>query len=597
MNQDALLDLFDSVRDPYLLEAIESRKTVFVTAIPRKKFFLLAAAISLALLMVGCGIVYVLSLQNLKLGDRQVMQEQWDSEGKTMVYETVSQQVLTFSGLKGTPNYEAAKEWYEFRQSYDPDWSIYHEYKDADKLYRGTGEYSLYNIYTPDMKSKIDEITQKYGLKLKGAPVEAHNGEAMLTYLGMDSILLPDSKVSGNELHVFYHDGGWFHTYMDMKLKDNPEWPFQFLFSLYYTPKDCFDNTICELNDVDDWQEWNYTTASGDEVLVIRSPSVWVSWVFCDRGDATITLRIETILEWYGDDYIKKTPMTDDTLKQVLDCIDFSIRPQPGDPALLEAPAASKVMSQTQNGYTVTVKDIFTDGSQTQIILGITGPEDTDLEQYVHMERSSLRFDGVQFTPQENARFQGFGPSHAPKMDDDGHKNTMEYCIIVSNEVPDGIAFREGSAWCLYLDDLLVQQWNTSLNQWERLWEAEGIWNFEITIDKGDWRELEFISEPITTKAVIGWDMEGNDVFEDVAVTALRLRAFGGHVTSTWDLGQLDFCDYRNEKFPTVVLKDGKTIRLNGALEIYDTETDGDRIPLDEVDHLLLMDGTKLYPQ
>lgn len=599
MNQDTLLDLFDGVRDSYILEAMESQPAGTRAAMPRKKLFLIAAAISLALLLVGCGIVYVLRMQDLKLGDRQVTQEYWDDEQKTMISETVSQQVLTFAGLKGTARYEAAKEWYDFKQTYDPDWKIYHEYQDAGKLDRGPKEYSLYNIYTPDMKAKVDEITAKYSLKLKGAPVKSFDSQGLLDYLGITDVFREEAAVSYEDIGTGYYDGGWLNVGMTLKLENAPNWPYQFLCSLYYSPKDCFDDTICELNETQDWQEWNYTTQSGYEVLVIRSPSVWVSWVFCDRGDATITLRMETILEWYSDDSVERIAMTDEQMKQVIDTIDFSIQPQPGDPALLEAPTASANPSQTSSGYTVEVKEVVTDGHTAKIRLGLTGPEDMDLEQYSSTQGDgSLQFQSCVFASLEPIDSPGGGRSGPGiRADDDGKANTVDFSIELYELAKDGMTYRKGSVWNLYLDGLKAVRYNEELMQSETIWEQEGSWNFQITMDHGDWQELEFISDPITTSACIGWDMDGKDIFEDVTVTSLTLRAFGGNVTSTWDKGQLDFCDYLNEKFPTVVLKDGSTIRLGGDLRIYSPEEDGGRIPLDDVDHLLLMDGTKLYPQ
>ena len=115
-------------------------------------------------------------------------------------------------------------------------------------------------------------------------------------------------------------------------------------------------------------------------------------------------------------------------------------------------------------------------------------------------------------------------------------------------------------------------------------------------MEDGDWREIEFVSEPITTKVCTGWDANGKDVFEDVTLTSLKLRGFGGSFTSTWEGGGLDLADYRGGKFPTVVLKDGTEIRLDGGLGFYDPENQGKLIPLDDVDHLVLMDGTVLYP-
>lgn len=93
-----------------------------------------------------------------------------------------------------------------------------------------------------------------------------------------------------------------------------------------------------------------------------------------------------------------------------------------------------------------------------------------------------------------------------------------------------------------------------------------------------------------------GRDTNGNDVFEDVTITSLTLRRLGGMFISTWDKGVLDIANSRAGKFPTVVLKDGREITLTGYLTIHNTEKDGNMIPLDEVDHLVLMDGSVLYP-
>ncbi len=559
-----------------------------------KRVFLLAAVIALISLLVGCGIVYVLKMQELKLGDRQVTQEYWDESIGGMICETVQTQVLTFSGLKGSAGYEAAGEWYQFQQTYDPDWKRYHENEDSEDPWRAPAEYGYYNIYTPDMAAKIYEITQKYGLKPAGAPVKAISSNALLSYLGLNGIFREEAEVSHESIGTSYYEGGLFHTDMHMKLENRPDWPYQFLCSLYYCPKDCFDNSLCTLNTANDWQEWNYTTASGHNVLVIRSPSVWVSWVFCDRGDATVTLRLETILEWYGDEDVTKISMTDDQLKAVLDTVDFSITPQPGDPALLAGPNVSTNAVQTHNGCTVEVKDVFTDGHKTAIALGITAPEDVDLEQY--LDQKNLRFAFLNFTPLEGLDSLSGSRSAYIREDKDGKANTVDYFIEIEEHAREGMAFPEGSVCRLYLETLRVQEWDDQLSQMETVWSLEGVWNFEIPLNKGDWRELEFVSDPITTEASTGWDRNGNDVFRDVTITSLKLRAFGGAFTSTWELGGLDLCDYRTERFPQVILKDGSVIQLGGNLAFWNTEDEGKPIPLDQVDHIVLMDGTMLTP-
>ncbi len=599
MNRDDVLDLFDGIRSKYIVEAIESQKAVPVTKSPTKKVFLIAAVIAMTALLVGCGIVYVLKMQDLKLGDRQVPQERWDKKQGTMVYETVSRQVLTFSGLKGAPNYEAAREWYEFESTYDPDRKIYQERIDAGTLDWGSAEYALYQCYTQEMRDKVDEIIAKYGLKLRGKRVKAANTKALYAYLNTDGVLLSNIKASTYDVNASFYDGGWFHTDMHMKLTDSPDWPYLFLCSLYYNPKDCFDATVCELNDTSDWHEWNYTTKSGDNLLIIRSPSVWYSWVFCDREDATITLRIETITEVYSDDGVTQRSMTDDQLKAVLDTIDFSICPQPGDPALLEVPSVSKYPAQTSNGYTVEVKEVITDGHISKILLGLTAPENVNLEQYNDRHANGgLSFESFSYTPKEPIHSSGGRISwlNSP-VDGDGKVNTVDFTVELYEHTENGIAYKNGSVWYLYLDGLEVEKRDLELHQSEIIWEQDCTWTFEITMDNGDWTEIEFISEPITTNVCYGWDADGKDVFRDETITSIKLRAFGADYVSSSAQGQLDFANYRKEQFPTVVLKDGRKIELRGDLTINNPEADGRRIPLDEVDHLLLIDGTKLYPQ
>ncbi len=556
---------------------------------------LVAAAIAMALLLVGCGIVYVLKMQDLKLGDQQVTQERWDEESKSMISETVDQQVLTFAGLKGTPRYEAAKEWYEFKQTYDPDHTHYFENSNAEEPYEAPAEYSLYNIYTQQMQDKVDEIIAKYGLKLRGKQVNSVSSKALCDYLGIDGVLLPDAKAQ-NEGFIAYYDGGWFHADTQMTLTEEPDWPYRFLCSLYYSAADTFDTTICELNDTADWQEWNYTTQSGHTVLVLRSPSVWFSWVFYDRGDATITLRVETIREVYTDEHgyqeVIQTPMTDEVFKKVINTIDFDIQPVPGDTALLEGPAASKARVLTQNGYTVEVKEVFSDGFTTNIALGIIAPEDVNLEQYLNMESGGVYFHDISFSSPAD-QSHGGGMNYGFKADHDGKTNTLDYNISIINQVKDGAAFPKDSTWNLYLSNICAQVWNKELIQYDKIWEQEGTWNFQITMDNGDWTELEFIREPIVTNVCYGWDMDGNNVYRDETITSIKLHTFGANYTAPDALGALDFANYKENRFPKVVLKDGTEIKLDGSLALYDS--DG-RIPLKEVVHLELIDGTVLYP-
>ena len=85
--------------------------------------FLIAAIIAIMLLLVGCAIVYVLSMQEIKLGEQEVTYDVYDYDpqsGAALAYmgqESMTQQVLTLAGLSNTPAAKAAREWYEFEKT------------------------------------------------------------------------------------------------------------------------------------------------------------------------------------------------------------------------------------------------------------------------------------------------------------------------------------------------------------------------------------------------------------------------------------------------------------------------------------------------
>lgn len=581
-------DLIDEAENqPFPSRGIEEK-----THRKKPRPLLIAALIALMLLLVGCGVVYVLKMQDLKLGEAQVTQDRWDNQQHTMVSQTVSQQTLTLSGLKGTPNYQAAQEWYEFEQSYDQDHQIYFEAKDNPEEF--PEEYAFYSPYSREMVDKIVEISKKYDLQLVGTPVKAQSTKTLLEYLDIGSILLPDAPAEATYDYASYYEGGYFHTDVTFRMTDGTDaWPYKTMLSFLYSPKGCFNNDLFDLTG-DDWQERNYTTTSGHEVLILRSPSVWSSGVFCDLEDATVALRVETIFQVYTDENgyqeVIETPMTDEQLNQILDTINFDLKPNPGDPNILDGQKPSTDLVQTQNGYSIEVKQAFTDGQRVAITLGLTAPEDVNLEQYLN--EPGLFFSRQNFEPITGDVYSGSGALDR-RADNDGKANTVEFFGVIERNVGDGMAYPQGVTCNLYLENLYASPWG---DPFDAPLFVEGVWNFDITMEDGDWREIEFVQEPVTTKVCTGWDASGNDVFEDVTLTSLKLRGFGGSFTSTWEGGGLDLADYRGGKFPTVVLKDGTEIRLDGGLGFYDPENQGKLIPLDEVDHLVLMDGTVLYP-
>ena len=70
-----LLVGFGSVKDSYVISAEEFRQGKQKAQIKRlstRKIWLIAAVIALTLLLVGCAVVYVLSLHDMKIGEYSV---------------------------------------------------------------------------------------------------------------------------------------------------------------------------------------------------------------------------------------------------------------------------------------------------------------------------------------------------------------------------------------------------------------------------------------------------------------------------------------------------------------------------------------------
>ncbi len=566
----------------------------------------IAAVIALATLLVGCGVVYVLKMQNLKLGEGLVDRDRWDQEKQTVITQTVPQQVLTLSGLKGSISYQAAQEWYEFERTYDPDHQKFYAAKDNPFVYPET--YSFYSPYTQEMQDKIDEISSKYGLKLVGKKVKAQSTADMKEYLGIDALLLPGAPAKEIDTRISYRESGYFcYSFQIQMKKCEGAWPYQSYVSYTRIPKDCFDHSFLKL-DGDDWQERNYTTPSGHNILIMRSPSIWESWAFCDQEDATVALRLETIWEVYSDESIDKTAMTDAQLNQILDIINFDLTLTSGDPAILEAQTVSAGTSQTQNGYTLTLKSAVTDGRTARIILGVTAPEGTVLSRkdgiYDMFGAISTNFGGhTILIPEDGRNIWDYGISeymHGLE-DGDGKENTVDILFMTEVYTPQNgapeIFFEPGTKWTVHLEGITMDRAEypeRELSQIVPLFSNEATWDLSFTFDEAtDTREIEFLSEPMPIRARIGGP---RDPLRDLTIESFRLSALQLRVVWKDDWAGNLF-DYASEpyKIVTVVMKDGARVPLDGTGE-YTIPDYVAPIDLDEVDYVELIDGTRLYP-
>lgn len=291
-------------------EALPGRKA----RIPRP--VLIAALIALMVLLMGCAVAW--RLMDMKIGDSQPSASSYiGPDGNLAISSEPQRAVYTIHGRKGSPVYEAAREWFAFQEAYDPDRSRMAQNED----FPVPEAYEAYTpVYTQEMLDKIDEIAQRYGLRLLGALAVFQRNESTVFYdaLDIDSLLVPDGEgIAVNESGYFY-EGGNFKVTFDLMLSKGME---QWLCSMYYSQADCFDDVSFTILDPDAWEQSVYTTKAGTEVYILASIETGEARFFHFREDAVISMGISG-------------SFSDEDLKRIAEEINFGITVDSVDMAL-----------------------------------------------------------------------------------------------------------------------------------------------------------------------------------------------------------------------------------------------------------------------
>lgn len=575
MNGNDILRGMQYLDETYIEEAEFgpfSKEAFSRQAQPRRlnRIILIAAAISLGLLLVGCGVVYLLSSQELTIDQREMLSDIWvpESEDHFGTEAVVPQQVLAINGLNGTPSNKAAKEWYEFEVAY----ANGHDY---DESFPCPPEYEYYWLSSQEMVDKLEEILAKYDMKPVGAQIEAPSEQGLLNYLGIESFLLSGSSATLEGPSISYFDSGFFSTHCYIQMEEGADrWPYKTHVNTQFIPKDILTSANFVLDEPEKWEEWNYRTPSGDEFLILYRPDYYECYAICHQKDRSVGVYIQTAKRLYTNSVYSDEVMNKQQVEQLLDVMDFSIVPTPGDPALLSGlpanyDASSRV--QTQDGYTVELKSVISDGHMAWATIAAILPEGA-VPNRISFDHTDLYIDG-------EAYYTNFGCRPM--------ENSELLLTWYDPDFPE--AFTEGTQYSLVLERMYPAI-DPQDNKYP--WESNGTWKFDFTFDaESDYRKLEFISQPT--------EILSEDGESSLTVTSLSLHSRSAAVQMAESISSPD-------PDLTVILKDGTSIPLNGysgqALNEEDTAcvtnlVASSPIPLDEVDHLLLIDGTKLYPQ
>ena len=355
-----LLKSFGSVRDAYVLSAEAFRQGTHQPQsrrISAKRIWLMAAVIALMLLLVGCTVVYVLRMQNLTVGKYDpYIPVAYDENGEIIPVET--QKNPMYLSIQGVHT-EALAEWLEFTENYDRDGSIMLEADRSRSSWDLPDSYHLtYGCYSQEMIDKLDEIAEKYDLKLLSAYItcQRYEMDVMFQALGFDGVMLDSPKIeveyAGGD---FYLQGSfWLELFLNM---DGEHWKCDDeIVSVRYSNKNYFDPNTSLVWDIDNYTQWDYTRSDGKQVLLALSKGS--ARIYADLGDAMMTVSLD------GHTWIdnQEITMTKDALEEIAELVDLSIRPHAADPAEVdrlkaeaiaayEAEQAAKLEARYNAGY------------------------------------------------------------------------------------------------------------------------------------------------------------------------------------------------------------------------------------------------------
>ena len=186
--------------------------------------------------------------------------------------------MITLAGYYDSAEAKAASEWQEFLDGYDQDHEILYA---ADKTWVSPEGFEEYFVYSDEMVEKLQEIIDKYDLKLH------RNFEAVYQNEGVEAKLGYKFWDDRCELLSCYtYADGAFQIDADYHATGDRTYGYQ----LRRNVKGVFDEVCLNIGFVDDYEEWSYVTKDGAEVLLALSR--YKGLVFGDYDSCCIAINV-----------------------------------------------------------------------------------------------------------------------------------------------------------------------------------------------------------------------------------------------------------------------------------------------------------------
>lgn len=305
MNAHDILDMIGDAKGTYVWDAQQVRSGNINSSGKKlfsKKLWLIAAIIALILLLVGCAIVYVLSLQDLKIGENTVTEpEHYGANWVVIEAKEKTYEVLSVQGFADSPNQQAVKEYRDYLDSIDRD-TVTDEEQTAKRL----------------------EIADKYDLKLLSEGINIHylQSDALPDKLQFSNFCMEQRYAKMHYVSGRFHCEGNFLIHLNIEPIDGLlDWPYFIRADYRYYAKDYFVYDYISVEHLDSFQEWEYTMPDGKSALLALGKED--ALIIAEREGGTFCVHFDSHT---GIDTIDK-----ETLEKIADLFDFSFVPSLSD--------------------------------------------------------------------------------------------------------------------------------------------------------------------------------------------------------------------------------------------------------------------------
>lgn len=269
----------DAARKRMLQNIMQSAKQP-----PRKKHhvrrtLLLAAAIATALSVAASadGSDFF-GLWSIGIRDTEIYSPVLTDNGYIPGTEVVD--MISMQGFRGSPEYQASMEWNEFYQDYTDGYDF--ESAGEEGI---SAEYDAYACFDTVMQDKLDELCERYGLELLG-PILDPPG-SLFDSAGVGDVCSGSAEDGKNICNWgYYFSGGTFFFEGSAEWNDGTITDYQFKRAV----KGYLSTDLLNVGDLDEYQQWEYTTENGVPLLLTLGSSKGL--IFADREESFVTVNV-----------------------------------------------------------------------------------------------------------------------------------------------------------------------------------------------------------------------------------------------------------------------------------------------------------------